>query len=56
LIQEYDQFGATTDYHMLDALAQGPVVWTKPYGAARWADMRAAEQQLLDNRDDETGY
>lgn len=27
LIEEYDQFGATEDYHMLDALAYGPRFW-----------------------------
>lgn len=27
LIQEYDEFGATDDYHMLDALAYGPRIW-----------------------------
>lgn len=27
LIEEYDQFGATEDYHMLDALAYGPRLW-----------------------------
>lgn len=29
LITEFKQFGATDDYHMLDALAQGPEVWRK---------------------------
>lgn len=30
LLEEYDNFGATDNYHMLDALAHGPQVWRKP--------------------------
>jgi hypothetical protein len=29
IITEFNQFGATEDYHILDALAQGPKVWRK---------------------------
>lgn len=53
---EIDQFGATEDYHILDALAQGPQVWTKPFNSARWIDFKKAEEDLLAARDIETGY
>lgn len=53
---EYDSFGATNDYHMLDALAQGPEVWSRPFTKARWDSFRQAEEVLLAERDDETGY
>lgn len=53
---EWNEFGATTNYHLLDALAQGPQVWVRPYGKARWESLKAAEEVLLANRDPETGY
>jgi hypothetical protein len=54
--EEFNKFGATEDYHMLDALAQGPQVWTKPYTQERWDSFKQAEQILLAERDAETGY
>lgn len=56
LIEEYDMFGATNDYHLLDALAYGPEVWVRPFGKDRWDSLHEAEQLLLANRDSETGY
>lgn len=56
LITEYDSFGATEDYHQLDALAYGPEVWARPFSKARWEEFRSAEQVLLNDRDPETGY
>lgn len=56
LILEYDSFGATDDYHMLDAMAQGPEVWVRPFNKARWDSLRAAEEAMLTTRDNETGY
>jgi predicted phage terminase large subunit-like protein len=56
LITEYNHFGATEDYHMLDALAYGPEVWSKPFSKARWDDFRAAEMELLSERSPITGY
>ena len=53
---EYDSFGATNDYHMLDALAQGPQVWSKPFSKERWDSFKQAEELLLASRDAETGY
>lgn len=53
---EYDSFGATENYHMLDAMAQGPEVWVRPFNKARWDSMRQAEELIHASRDNETGY
>jgi predicted phage terminase large subunit-like protein len=52
LIEEYDQFGATEDYHMLDALAYGPGVW-KPGGRM---NMNNSIVQNIQDRSLITGY
>lgn len=56
LIKEYDSFGATEDYHMLDALAYGPEVWMPGLSRAEMEKRQKAVEQLLDQRDVETGY
>lgn len=56
LIDEYKKFGATSDYHMLDALAQGPEVWRVPFNKKQWDQNRQAETALLQARDIATGY
>jgi hypothetical protein len=56
LIKEFDTFGATDDYHMLDAYAMGPEVWSKPFSKERWDSYAHAETELLAERDPETGY
>lgn len=56
LIKEYDDFGATENYHMLDALAQGPSVWREGLSIQRMNKMKEMEQKFVMNSDIETGY
>lgn len=56
LIQEFKQFGSTEDYHMLDALAYGPEIWRVPFETEKWNRFKQIEQDLLSNRDVQTGY
>lgn len=55
LIEEHNAFGATEDYHMLDALAQGPQVWRK---GVRRVDIQNAEKAelILTGPDNIGGY
>jgi len=56
LIWEYDNFGATDNYHLLDALAQGMEVW-RPGSQEKWfSKIHEMEQDLLAGRDLATGY
>lgn len=56
LIWEYDNFGATQDYHILDALAQGPEVW-RAGGQQKWMEkVHELEQEVMNDRDMMTGY
>lgn len=58
LIQEYKNYGATADIHILDALAYGPQypeLWRfLPFG--RMERYKQIERQMLQSRDGETGY
>lgn len=55
LIEEFDHFGATEDYHMLDALAYGPRVWR--YGNTSRGSSNIGIQETLDaQRNPRTGY
>lgn len=55
LLQEFDEFGASNDYHILDALAYGPEIW-RP-GQPRKSPEQVDEADLhVDERDLETGY
>lgn len=56
LIEEYDNFGATEDYHMLDALAYGPDIWRNGMQAAQHAKYQELEKQIIEDRDVMTGY
>lgn len=56
LIEEFDNFGSTDDYHLLDALAQGLEVWRAGTNAQTEAKRKLEESQLLDDRDPLTGY
>lgn len=56
LIKEFDSFGATKNYHMLDALAYGPDVWMPGLSRAKVNKYAQDEAMLLANRDIETGY
>ena len=56
ILEEYDGFGAIEEYHLLDALAQGPDVWRPGKQAQHFDEMRKQEEQLIENRDVMTGY
>jgi predicted phage terminase large subunit-like protein len=47
LIQEFDQFGATDDYHMLDALSMGPKVWRKGVDTKWLTDIQQANDVIF---------
>src|SRR5260370_906433 len=47
LDEEYDNFGATDDYHLLDAMAYGPEVWRSGLGADQFRKYRELEEELL---------
>lgn len=56
LITEFKQFGATEDYHLLDALAYGPQIWRRgSYGNVE-NERKASVDELLADRDPITGY
>lgn len=54
LIDEFDQFGATDDYHMLDALAYGPRLWRAGNNQPK-KDINSLANQFL-GRSVATGY
>lgn len=56
LIEEFDNFGATDDYHILDALAYGPDCWRSGVSQTKRDKDRAEENQLIEDRDPQTGY
>lgn len=56
IVKQFDTFGATTNYHMLDALAYGPEVWMPAMSRATWDKYKVAEEELLSMRDATTGY
>lgn len=56
LLDEYESFPLGTSDHLLDALAQGPEVWTPGLSEREWDDYRKAEDQINDIRDSVTGY
>lgn len=56
LIKEFDSFGATRNYHMLDALAYGPDVWMPGLSRAKVNKYAQDEAALMATRDVETGY
>lgn len=56
LLEEYDNFGATDDVHMLDALAYGPQIWRPGITADQMRSRQLAEEKMMDDRDVFTGY
>lgn len=56
LIEEFDQFGATDNYHMLDAMAQGPQFWRKGETRNMIEEQRKAAESVLQGRDRISGY
>lgn len=56
LVWEFDNFGATRNYHMLDSLAYGPDVWMPGMRREIMDKYKQAEALILKERDSETGY
>jgi len=56
LIEEFDNFGATDDYHLLDALAYGPDYWRHGTSKNKWKNIIKIEEEILLDRDVMTGY
>lgn len=56
LITEFKQFGATENYHLLDALAYGPLVWRRGSNTAIENERKISVEELLADRDIESGY
>lgn len=54
LIEEYDNFGATDNYHLLDALAYGPEFWKR--GGFNFYATADSAMQKVSGRDNITGY
>jgi predicted phage terminase large subunit-like protein len=55
-LQEYDEFGATDNYHMHDALAYGPELWRAPVMSDMRDKIDRAMEILQESRDNLTGY
>jgi len=56
LIEEFDNFGATDDYHLLDALAYGPDYWRHGTSREQMEKYHKIEEEILLDRDVMTGY
>lgn len=56
LIEEFDNFGATDDYHLLDALAYGPDNWRHGVTKVEQDKRAEEEKQVIEGRDVQTGY
>lgn len=53
---EYEWFPLGESEHLLDALAQGPELWIPAKMQEQHSDYAAAEKEILEMRDAETGY
>lgn len=53
---EYEQFPMSDSDHLLDALAQGPEVWTESMTGPSSEDRREAERKIQAMRNAQTGY
>lgn len=56
LIKEFDHFGATDDYHILDSLAYGPEVWMPGMPKSQKEHFKQQEEEILAGQDITTGY
>lgn len=56
LIEQHDGFGAIVEYHILDALAQGPKVWSTPFSKKKMEEYAEMEDAYLQGRNSITGY
>lgn len=53
---EWERFGVSRDYHLLDALAQGPEVWKSGLRDEDIQRMEQTERKLMQLRSEVTGY
>ena len=53
---EYDEFGNTEDYHLLDALAYGPFIWRGAFDPKVMDSYKEVEASILAGMDPVTGY
>lgn len=56
LIEEYNQFGLGSSYHILDALAYGPEFWRAAVDRGTIHRRKQAEERFLSMRNPITGY
>jgi predicted phage terminase large subunit-like protein len=56
LVDEYTSFGASSDIHMLDAMAYGPILWRGGKTKEDREHEKKAEDEILRAIDPETGY
>ncbi len=54
--EEYDTFGNTEDYHILDALAYGPLIWRGTFDPKIMDSYQEVEKMMLSGMDPVTGY
>lgn len=54
--EEYDYFGTSKKYHLLDALAQGPSYWMPGNRMKQSAELAERERAMLAGRSNSTGY
>ena len=56
LRDEYEWFGVTNSDHLLDALAQGPEIWTPGTTEHQHRENLEAEEWVMNQRSATTGY
>ena len=56
LIEEYNSFGSSDDYHLLDALAYGPGLWRAGTSKLQLDSINKAAKELINRRSPQTGY
>ena len=55
LREEWERFGVIKNFHLLDAMAQGPDVWSG-HVIENIRDYQQAEQKVMEMRSAYTGY
>lgn len=55
LIEEFDEFGSTNDFHIIDALAYGPRLW-RFHDLKKYEKYAQIEKDMVTQRDPDTGY
>lgn len=56
LNEEYHQFGASHEIHLLDALAYGPALWRASINEGQLDKWKTTEMKFMEQRDSLTGY